>query len=544
MNNNYLATLVDEFYQLGIRDVVVSPGSRSTSLAMLFEEYGKFSTYVDIDERSAGFFALGTAKASKKPVVLICTSGSAGAHYYPAVTEAWHSRVPLIILTADRPYDLQFVGAPQTMDQTRLFGDFVNHFENMIRPDEKLFWTYPRKVAQRAVLKGQSLPVQINVPLSEPLVPDLDPENFAKGRRSFSLSAGTMSTDWDFEQLPNKVLILAGATTESAQEDIIRFAEKLKAPVLADPLSKLRSFESPVLIDSYDAFLTDTALAEQLKPELIFQFGQIVVSKRVQQYIARLDCDYVQVDYESDYRNPSQTTTEIVQSHVKAFVSGCQLEREDSQYLSQWQAVQDKMRAKLDTVANEASPFEGRYVQLLQELMPAGSQLSSSNSMEIRDLDYFWKASQKQVDIYCNRGLSGIDGLTSTALGISANGKKTVMLTGDLSFFHDLTGLTVGKTEALNLTIILFNNDGGGIFHHLAQHDAKHFDRLFSTPHGLDFSGLAKLTGLDYHEIKDYEDFTEQFTEAITKKGIHLLEIKTDKEHSLNLHKKYTSYEQ
>jgi len=544
MNNNYLAAMVDEFYQLGIRDVVVSPGSRSTSLAMLFEEYGQFSTYVDIDERSAAFFALGAAKASKKPVILICTSGSAGAHYFPAVTEAWHSRIPLIILTADRPYDLQFVGAPQTMDQTRLFGDFVNHYESMIKPEERLYWTYPRKVAHRAVLKGQNLPVQINVPLTEPLVPDMEAENFAKGRRPFKLHSLQTASNWDFEQLPKKVLIIAGATNESNQEAIIRFAEQIKAPVLADPLSNLRSFASPVLIDSYDVFLTNADLADQLRPELIFQFGQMVVSKRVQQYIARLDCDYVQVDPMSDYRNPSQTTTEIIQSQVADFVSNCEIKREEGRYLNDWRAAQSKMRDKLNSVESEATAFEGRYVQLLQELMPEGSQLASSNSMEIRDLDYFWQAAAKQVDIYCNRGLSGIDGLASTALGISTTGKKTVMLTGDLSFFHDLTGLTIGKTENLNLTIVLFNNDGGGIFHHLAQHDAKHFDRLFSTPHGLDFSGMAQVTGLDYHEIKDYEDFTEQFRAAITKNGIHLLEIKTDKEQSLNLHKKYTSYEQ
>jgi len=196
MNNEYLAPLVDEFFNLGVREAVFSPGSRSTALAMLFEEYGKYDTYVNIDERSAAFFALGIAKAQQRPVVLICTSGSAAAHYLPAITEAKHSRVPLIILTADRPNDLQFVGAAQTVNQADYFGKFVNHYEELSHPNINNFWTYPRKVAQRAYMASTNVPaaaVQINVPIGEPLIPELNPEHYQKGRKPFFSVKGKFS---------------------------------------------------------------------------------------------------------------------------------------------------------------------------------------------------------------------------------------------------------------------------------------------------------------------------------------------------------------
>lgn len=188
--NEYLATAVDEAYRLGVRDVVFSPGSRSTALALLFTAYDKFNTYMNIDERSAGFFALGIAKETGRPVVLVCTSGSAGAHYYPAVTEAKHSRIPLIILTADRPPEWQGIGAPQTMDQVRLFGSFVGHSEVLATPADGDF-VYPRRVMQKAVMAattGAKGPVHINVPMRDPLVPSLDAEHFVKGREALQIN--------------------------------------------------------------------------------------------------------------------------------------------------------------------------------------------------------------------------------------------------------------------------------------------------------------------------------------------------------------------
>ncbi len=559
MTNEYLAPFVDELFNLGVREAVFSPGSRSTALAMLFEEYKKYDTYVNIDERSAAFFALGIAKAKKRPVVLVCTSGSAAAHHFPAVLEAKMSRVPLIILTADRPAELQFVGAPQTVDQTRFFGNFVNHFENLEAPhiqkqsQTENFWTYPRKVAQRAVLSAISPlsgPVQINVPLRDPLVPELKSENYEKGRskHAFKFYEGQAQVILPFDEalLSGKTLILAGANFDKDySEALLKLAEQLKAPILADPLSNLRNHNHPLVIDSYDAFLANNDLKTQLKADAILLFGQMPVSKRLQQFVAfNNEAEFIQVDPALDYRNPSLTTTTMVQSDVLPFASSIKKVNSDSSYLEKWQNAQEKMRQLLEKVTYEESPFEGRYVQELQKhLEVLDAQLLVSNSMEIRDIDYWWKKADAKVRILGNRGVNGIDGTESTALGIATTGKPTVLLTGDLSMLHDLNGLIVGKTHELNLTIVLFNNDGGGIFHHLAQKGVPNFDYLFSTPHGLNFAGLAELTGLDYHLVSGYADFGQQFEASLHQSGIHLLEIKTDKDLSLALHKKYTTYE-
>ncbi len=550
MNNEYLATFVDELYQLGVREAVFSPGSRSTALALLFEHYGKFTTFVNIDERSAAFFALGIAKGNERPVVVVCTSGSAGAHHFPAVVEAKFSHVPLIILTADRPSELQFVGAPQTIDQTRLFGDFVTHFETLQPPAPKDFWTYPRKVAQRAYLgslKNACGPVQINVPLRDPLIPDLNAENYEKGRPTHPFRL--LSTK-DFPQplLSGKTLILAGPDASSTyQEALIALSEELHAPIVADPLSNLRNFAHKNIMDSYDAFLTSKEVQNTLQADTILLFGQMPVSKRLQQFVGAFQkSEFIQIDPLLDYRNSSQTTTALVKSDVLSFLSTIDttnIQNKDTSYLRLWQNFQSKMRAKLDTVSAETQPFEGHLVQLLQKMMPENSQLLISNSMEIRDVDYFWKAKHQSVKLFGNRGVNGIDGTESTALGLSTTGKATVLLTGDLSMLHDMNGLIVGKTEQLNLTIILFNNDGGGIFHHLAQNGVPHFDYLFSTPHSLDFSGLERLVNLDYHLIENDADFESFFRHSIQNNGVHLLEIKTDKTKSLALHQKYTNYE-
>ncbi|MEY8458311.1 2-succinyl-5-enolpyruvyl-6-hydroxy-3-cyclohexene-1-carboxylic-acid synthase [Lactococcus ileimucosae] len=547
MNNEYLAPLVDELYHLGVREAVFSPGSRSTALAMLFEEYGKYDTYVNIDERSAAFFALGIAKVQQRPVVLICTSGSAAAHYLPALTEAKHSRVPLILLTADRPNDLQFVGAAQTVNQSEYFGKFVNHYEELSRPTEHNFWTYPRKVAQRAFAASVSIPsaaVHINIPISEPLIPDLKAENYQKGRKKFSISKGKISPQF-IPELSGNVVLLAGPDSSSDyQESLIKLAEKLQAPLLADPLSNLRKYEHPNIIDSYDAFLAHPQVLKELKVDCFLQFGQIPVSKRVLQLITHnAAAEYIQIDPALEYRNPSQTTTQLVQTDVHTFCQEVPALDSSSGHLEVWQKLQKKMRQKLQTVEEERVPFEGHYIQVLQALLPEKAQLLISNSMPIRDVDYFWRSQNSDVRLLGNRGTNGIDGQESTALGVSTNGVPTVLLTGDLSMLHDMNGLIVGKTQQLNLTIVLFNNDGGGIFHHLAQKGQPHFDYLFSTPHGLDFGGLSQLIGLDYHLVTDYQDFEKYFCQSIHSAGIHLLEIKTDKDLSLELHKKYTTYD-
>ena len=550
--NEYIAALVDEFYQLGVRHAVFSPGSRSTTMAMLFKEHEGFETYMNIDERSASFMALGIAKAHKEPTVLVCTSGSAVAHYLPAILEAQYSGIPLIVLSADRPHTLLHVGAPQTVDQHKIFGTAVNYFEELAVPQESHYYTYPRQVARKAYMKAMDTkkgPVHINVPLFEPLVPELSRNHFEAGRSSFKVVkpnyGGAFSCDDGNNLLERyeRILILAGPQIDIDEANTIRsFGEALQAPILADPLSNVRGCgASDVVISTYDALLAGQALWHELKPDCVIQFGQIVVSKRVQQMIASwTDVEYIEVNPTMDSMNPTGKTTMHVQASIDVFTHLYGKNNSSDTYLNIWQRLEQEGKKQLSSAINEPHCFEGRTIRELQQYIPENGQIFVANSMTIRDFDYFWFSGGSRAVLYGNRGVNGIDGTISTALGLAVNGRPTYLVTGDLSLFHDLNGLAVAKTHNLNLTIILHNNDGGGIFEYLPQKGTKYFDYLFSTSQGLDYSGAAKLYGCGYTKISSPDELSTVLAKVSKGSGVHIIEIPTDREYSRQLHKKYT----
>ena len=572
--NEYIAALVDEFYQLGVRHAVFSSGSRSTTMAMLFKEHEGFETYMNIDERSASFMALGIAKAHKEPTVLVCTSGSAVAHYLPAILEAQYSGIPLIVLSADRPHTLLHVGAPQTVDQHKIFGTAVNYFEELAVPQESHYYTYPRQVARKAYMKAMDTkkgPVHINVPLFEPLVPELSRNHFEAGRSSFKVVKPNYSSVFGCDNRNNlthinnvidvahnndstkeindlleryeRILILAGPQIDVDEADMIRsFGEALQAPIFADPLSNVRGCDtSKVVISTYDALLAGQALWNELKPDCVIQFGQIVVSKRVQQMLASwTDVEYIEVNPTMDSMNPTGKTTMHVQASIDVFTNLYGVKNDSPAYLGKWQHLETAGKQKLGTAIEEPSCFEGRTIRELQQHISDNAQVLIANSMTIRDFDYFWFSGESKAVLYGNRGVNGIDGTISTALGLAANGRPTYLVTGDLSLFHDLNGLAVAKTHNLNLTIILHNNDGGGIFEYLPQKGTKHFDYLFSTSQGLDYSGAAKLYGCGYTKISSPNELSSVLANVSQETGVHIIEIPTNREYSRELHKKYT----
>lgn len=585
--NEYIAALVDEFYQLGVRHAVFSPGSRSTTMAMLFTEHEGFETYMNIDERSASFMALGIAKAHKKPTVLVCTSGSAVAHYLPAILEAQYSGVPLIVLSADRPHTLLHVGAPQTVDQQKIFGTAVNYYEELAVPQEAHYYTYPRQVARKAYMKAMDTkkgPVHINVPLFEPLVPELSRNHFEAGRSSFKVvkpnyrgvfgcdnrnNLAHLNNDIDiahgndgkneindlFDRY-ERILILAGPQIDIDEANTIRsFGEALQVPILADPLSNVRRrYNSAdnqsnkegidtnnVVISTYDALLTGQALWRELKPDCVIQFGQIVVSKRVQQMIASwTDVEYIEVNPTMDSMNPTGKTTIHMQASIDVFTHLYGKNNNSDTYLNIWRRLEQAGKKQLSLAIDEPHCFEGRTIRELQKKIPEDGQIFVANSMTIRDFDYFWFSGESKAVLYGNRGVNGIDGTISTALGLAVNGRPTYLVTGDLSLFHDLNGLAVAKTHNLNLTIILHNNDGGGIFEYLPQKGTKHFDYLFSTSQGLDYSGAAKLYGCGYTKISSPDELSSVLAKIGQESGVHIIEIPTNREYSRELHKKYT----
>ena len=550
--NEYIAALVDEFYQLGVRHAVFSPGSRSTTMAMLFKEHEGFETYMNIDERSASFMALGIAKAHKEPTILVCTSGSAVAHYLPAILEAQYSGVPLIVLSADRPHTLLHVGAPQTVDQHKIFGTAVNYFEELAVPQEAHYYTYPRQVARKSYMKAMDTkkgPVHINVPLFEPLVPELSRNHFEAGRSSFKVVKPNYSDIFACGEGNNlleryeRILILAGPQIDVDEADMIRsFGEALQAPILADPLSNVRGCgTSKVVISTDDALLAGKALWHELKPDCVIQFGQIVVSKRVQQMIASwTDVEYIEVNPTMDSMNPTGKTTMHMQASIDVFTHLHGKNNSSDTYLNIWRRLDQAGKKQLSTAIDEPHCFEGRTIRELQKQIPEDGQIFVANSMTIRDFDYFWFSGESKAVLYGNRGVNGIDGTISTALGLAANGKPTYLVTGDLSLFHDLNGLAVAKTHNLNLIIILHNNDGGGIFEYLPQKGTKHFDYLFSTSQGLDYSGAAKLYGCGYTKISSPNELSSVLANVSQETGVHIIEIPTNREYSRELHKKYT----
>lgn len=624
--NEYIAALVDEFYQLGVRHAVFSPGSRSTTMAMLFTEYEGFETYMNIDERSASFMALGIAKAHKEPTVLVCTSGSAVAHYLPAILEAQYSGVPLIVLSADRPYTLLYTGAPQTVDQQKIFGTAVNYYEELAVPQDEHYYIYPRQVARKAYMKAMDTkkgPVHINIPLFEPLVPELERKHFEAGRSPYKVFKPNYGDVFSYQNRSNntsntsnasnvsdvsytknttdnsanntnnfnnannannsnnsnnsnlllaqykRVLILAGPQIDVDEVESIRsFAENLQAPILADPLSNVRRCHktgaiddnhevasnrnndtdmiqkkhfSDVVISTYDAFLADKDLWSILKPDCVIQFGQIVVSKRVQQMVASWDnVEYIEVNPTMDSMNPTGKTTMHMQASIDMFTHLFAVKNESNAYLNRWQRLEVAGKAQLSTAIEEPSCFEGRTIRELQQHIPDNSQVLVANSMTVRDFDYFWLSGESDAVLYGNRGVNGIDGTVSTALGLATNHQPTYLVTGDLSLFHDLNGLAVAKTHNLNLTIILHNNDGGGIFEYLPQKGTKYFDYLFSTSQGLDYSGVAKLYGCGYTKISSPDELVSVLAKVSEESGVHIIEIPTDREYSRQLHRKYT----
>ena len=367
-----------------------------------------------------------------------------------------------------------------------------------------------------------------------------------------------------------RVLILAGPQIDVDEvESIHSFAENLQAPILADPLSNVRRCHktgaivanhdvasnpnndtdmiqkkhfSDVVISTYDAFLADKDLWPVLKPDCVIQFGQIVVSKRVQQMVASWDnVEYIEVNPTMDSMNPTGKTTMHMQASIDMFTHLFAVKNEFNAYLNRWQRLEVAGKAQLSTAIEEPSCFEGRTIRELQQHIPDNSQVLVANSMTVRDFDYFWFSGESDAVLYGNRGVNGIDGTVSTALGLATNGQPTYLVTGDLSLFHDLNGLAVAKTHNLNLTIILHNNDGGGIFEYLPQKGTKYFDYLFSTSQGLDYSGAAKLYGCGYTKISSPDELAPVLAKVSKESGVHIIEILTDREYSRQLHRKYTN---
>ncbi len=551
----FTASLVDELVQAGVTDAVISPGSRSTPIAYLLAEHPGMKTWLNIDERSAAFFALGMAKEQQKPVVLLCTSGTAAANYFPAIVEARISRVPLIVLTADRPHELRDVGAPQAIEQINLYGNHAKWFVEMPLPDaaEDLL-RFVRTTICRAVATSIQRPagvVHINLPLREPLIPDFElAKTFHTARKQVAVTQG----QWTIaEQQSNAIsmkiqqaerpLIICGTITKlDFATNVLAFSNKIGAPIVADPLSGLRAngLANNSVIDCYDTFLRFAEVVEQLRPDLIIRFGAMPVSKALTNFIKSSGAYQIVVNGDGGWSEPTGTADEMIYCDEVSFCEQLteRITKGTASYCDQWQTFNYVTKQGLGTVANSTEFQEGKLFANLSKLIPDNCNLFVGNSMAIRDLDTFFHQTDKDIHFYCNRGANGIDGVVSTALGVSASSNKpSYLVIGDLSFIHDLNSLVIAKMNQLDLFIIVNNNDGGAIFSFLPQAKVeRQFDLLFGTPHGLTFSGVVDMVGGQYRKAESWSEVEAGFKAFDKMSGLRVLEIISDRQKNVEQH--------
>jgi 2-succinyl-5-enolpyruvyl-6-hydroxy-3-cyclohexene-1-carboxylate synthase len=562
----YIGAFVDELARAGLRHVCFAPGSRSTPLAVMLAEHPDITLWTHLDERSASFFALGMAKASREPVGLLCSSGTATANFYPAVIEARYSRVPLIIMTADRPPELQDVGAPQTIDQNRLYGEHARWFADIALPeDTPEMLRYVRSIAGRAVSVATGEPagvVHLNFPFREPLMPvatDVAEQDELPIRPAFAAHQGRR------EPHPEAVATLAedlvthrrGLIVCGPQDDpelgpaIVQLGKALGFPVLADPLSLVRNgpHHGEIIIDSYDAFLKDPSICEMLQPEVIIRFGAMPTAKPFLLYTQRYpEAWNILVDGGDGWNDPTLQSNDVIHASPIRFCEQLASALESAGYaphpdwVNDWIAIDRRTRVSLTTSIDEYDElFEGRVFQELARILPADSTLYAGNSMPVRDMDTFFPGRSERIRFLSNRGANGIDGVVSSALGASTVSEgPTVLVIGDLSFYHDMNGLLAAKLHELDATIVLINNDGGGIFSFLPQAaHPEHFEALFGTPHGLDFRPAAELYGLQHQRIETWDEFTTAMQASLRESGIQIIEVPApDRTTNVDLHRR------
>lgn len=561
----YVSAFVAELVKTGVRDVVISPGSRSTPMAMVMAEHPDLRVHIHIDERSAAFFALGIAKSLRKPVAILCTSGTAAANYYPAIIEAQYSRVPLIVLTADRPHELRDVGAPQAIDQIHLFGHHVKWFVEMAPPektDEMI--RYARSVCARAAaiaLRSPSGPVHLNFPFREPLVPNLGKEDLfdlperPDGYVSVETGELTLSEETYkelagiFSQYDNGIIVCGPLNDKLFAENITKLASALKFPILADPLSQLRSgkHSKDFIIDAYDTFLRNSDCKKALKPDIIIRFGAMPVSKALSIFIKEnMDIPQFVIDGGAGWRDPAAAATNMIHCNETEFcksIAKYVSEKNHHPFLDKWLEINDLTKTELSKINEIEELSEGKLIYQLSDLIPDGATLFVGNSMPIRDLDTFFHVTDKSIRIMANRGANGIDGIISTAIGAASVLQPLYLIVGDLTFFHDLNGLLAAKLYDINIKILLVNNNGGGIFSFLPQAShPKNFELLFGTPIDLNFEHAVRMYNGKFEKITSWDQFKSTFLRNMNDSGLTVMEIPTARDRNVTEHRKLWNY--
>lgn len=546
--------LVDELIRNGIEHACLAPGSRSAALAMVLAEDERLSLHVVHDERSAAFLAVGIARVTRKPVPVVSTSGSAAANFLPAVVEATHGRVPLLVLTADRPPELRATGANQTTDQIKLYGDLVRWFHEMGTPEPSAHAPrYWRSVVCRSLAEATLPvpgPVHLNLAFREPLVPDAAGDGFPfdlSGRPNeapwTTIAAGNLPSPAIVNRLSAQAeraergLVVAGGGTADPAAAVL-LAEAAGWPLIAEAHSGART--GPNAISTYDALLRSEAFASE-PPDLVIRVGRTGTSKALARYLSEA-IEQITIDPGPFVNDPERTSSAAIATDpglLLRAVAGGLGPRRPGPWIERWRAGERTARGVIDAALMGDRVTEPRTARDVARSVPHGGTLVVASSMPVRDLDSFM-APRSGLRIIANRGTSGIDGFVSTALGVAlASEGPVVALAGDLSLLHDQNGFLLLGSESVDLTLVVINNDGGGIFSFLPQARYEEpFERVFGTPHGLDLSKLAALYGITHRLISDPADLPSAVAEPHA--GVRILEVRTDRKANLEFHHELT----
>lgn len=546
--------LVDELARGGVTDAVVAPGSRSAPLAMALAADDRVRCTAMIDERSAAFYALGLAKVTGRPAVVVSTSGTAAVNFHPGLVEASHSRVPLVALTADRPPEQRDTGANQTVDQLGLYGSAVRWFCEVGVPEERPgvagYW---RSVVSRALAEATGSPagpVHANVAFREPLVPE-EGEGFAEpldgrpdgrpwtrvSRASRQATPETLDRLADQAQRTERGLIVAGDGGGDPHA-VVLLAERLGWPLIAEPTSNARFGEHA--LSTAHALANADDFAATHRPDLVLQFGKPGLSRGVGRLVGP-DGAHVLIDADGEWLDPHRSLGEVVAADPAALatrLAATEPVRGPSGWLASWCEADRRARRVIDEALDaQDAPSEPRTARDLAEALPDGALLVGASSMPVRDLDAFMRP-RTGLRLLGNRGASGIDGFVSTALGAAAaHDGPTAALAGDLSLVHDQNGLLL--SDPPDLVLVVVNNDGGGIFSLLPQAAfPEHFEAVFGTPHGVDMGQLAATYGCEHTLLERAVDLPAAVGDAHAAGGVQLLEVRTDRAANAALHQR------
>jgi 2-succinyl-5-enolpyruvyl-6-hydroxy-3-cyclohexene-1-carboxylate synthase len=575
-NNLWTDIFIKQLSSAGVKYACISPGSRSTPLTLSLAKNKKIKCFVNVDERSSAFFALGLANASKTPVAVVTTSGTAAAELYPAIIEAYQQRVPLIICTADRPPELLNTGANQTINQHNLYKNHIRWFRNVGLPSlKRLKLRRLQQTAFRAVevstIKDKG-PVHLNFPFRKPLEPftftdEVDPilikdldgsiKNIKPSKKKFDSEKLRKTKRYKeiSELITNEQegIIIAGPMEYNfdLRKQLKNLSSLTGYPIIADAASHFRfkvSKNNKKILSNYHAFFRSSEFSISHKPKLILHFGRTPTSSTLETFLENCNAPRYMINEFGDWFDPSRKSKAVVKFNPEDFVTEINnylaelnLERNNSVWSEDFNKAETLAESiKSEVIGKSTSLNEPGVINNILEALPNKAHILIGNSSPIRDFDNYAACNKKDLLVYFNRGASGIDGVTSTALGIAQLKEPAFLLTGDLSFLHDLNALAAANKYPARLTVILINNNGGGIFESLpVSKERSILKEYFLTPHNLNLKNIITSFGVEYKLVRSWLHLNDSIKDSVKKNFLNVLEIKTDAGKSLQLRNRY-----